>query len=174
MTRLIAITSVLAALAVAGCGGDDGDSGADQPAAESSQKDANASAGRPSDSATSARGSVLSVQKTSYGTILADADGRTLYLFTKESSDTSRCYGACAQAWPPFLTKGEPRAGQGATADLLGTTDRSDGSTQVTYHGRPLYYYVDDTQPGEVGCQNVSEFGGLWLVVAPSGQAIRS
>ena len=71
----------------------------------------------------------------SYGTILANGDGRTLYLFTKEPSSKSRCFGACAQAWPPFLSKGKPRAGRGAKAQLLGSTERSDGSAQVTYRG---------------------------------------
>ena len=110
----------------------------------------------------------------SYGTILANGDGRTLYLFTKEPSSKSRCFGACAQAWPPFLSKGKPRAGRGAKAQLLGSTERSDGSIQATYRGHPLHYYEGDTQPGDVGCQNVVEFGGLWLIVAPNGEAIRS
>ena len=71
-----------------------------------------------------------------------------------------------------MLTDGGPRAGAGLDPKLLGTTERDDGSTQVTYNGHPLYYYVDDP-PGEVLCQNVDEFGGLWLVVKPSGDAVQ-
>jgi len=74
----------------------------------------------------------------------------------------------------PVPQQGKPRAGRGAKAQLLGSTERSDGSIQVTYRGHPLHYYEGDTQPGEVGCQNVVEFGGLWLIVAPNGEAIRS
>ncbi|MEZ5123765.1 MAG: hypothetical protein R2736_19705 [Solirubrobacterales bacterium] len=91
--------------------------------------------------------------------------------FAKETNGRSDCYGACAEAWPPVLTDGEPRAGSGAGARLLGTTRRHDGTTQVTYAGRPLYYYVDDP-PGQLLCHNVSEFGGLWLAVRPSGDAV--
>jgi predicted lipoprotein with Yx(FWY)xxD motif len=118
-------------------------------------------------------GVTVSTHGSDYGTIVADGEGRALYLFEKETSDRSECYGACAQAWPPLLTKGAPRGAGGAQASQLGTTKRSDGSTQVTYNGHPLYYCVDDTAPGEVGCQNVNEFGGLWLVVDPNGNAIQ-
>jgi predicted lipoprotein with Yx(FWY)xxD motif len=106
-----------------------------------------------------------------YGSVLFDAEQQAIYLFDKETSDTSRCYGACAEAWPPVLTEGNPRAGEGVDAKLLGTTERDDGSTQVTYRDHPLYYYVHDP-PGEVFCHEVEEFGGLWLVVDPSGEAV--
>jgi predicted lipoprotein with Yx(FWY)xxD motif len=66
------------------------------------------------------------------------------------------------------LTDGDPRVGAGVDAKLLGTTERDDGSTQVTYAGHPLYYYVDDPQ-GQVLCHNVEELGGTWLVVEPGG-----
>ena len=62
---------------------------------------------------------------------------------------------------------------QGVEQSLLGTTRRRDGRLQVTYNGWPLYYYVDDIRPGQVTCQNVDEFGGLWLVVRPRGQLVR-
>ena len=70
-----------------------------------------------------------------------------------------------------MLTKGKPRAGTGADADLLGTTKRRNGKLQVTYNGHPLYYYKDD-EPGRILCHNVDEFGGLWLVVNPRGNAV--
>jgi predicted lipoprotein with Yx(FWY)xxD motif len=120
------------------------------------------------------RGSSVKVMNTRYGPVLFDGRGRALYLFTREAgSSRSRCYGDCASAWPPFFTRGKPRAGSGAKSGLLGTTKRRDGKAQVTYNGRPLYYYVTDRKPGQVTCQDVAEFGGTWLVVSPSGKAIR-
>jgi predicted lipoprotein with Yx(FWY)xxD motif len=66
------------------------------------------------------------------------------------------------------VTKGEPQAGGNVEEDLLGTVQRDDGTTQVTYGGHPLYYYAHEA-PGEVKCHDVRGFGGLWLVVGPDG-----
>ncbi|MCL4287942.1 MAG: hypothetical protein KJ006_09895 [Thermoleophilia bacterium] len=107
-----------------------------------------------------------------FGPILFDGEDRAIYYFDKEASAESECYGACAEAWPPVLTEGAPEAGGDADRALLGTTERDDGSTQVTYDGHPLYYYVDDP-PGEALCHDVDEFGGLWLVVEPDGAAVQ-
>jgi predicted lipoprotein with Yx(FWY)xxD motif len=115
----------------------------------------------------------ITVRRSRYGRVLFDGRGRVLYLFTRERTERPRCYGACAAAWPPFLTEGRPSAGRGARSSLLGTTRRRDGSRQVTYRGRPLYYYVGDRRPGQILCHNVVEFGGRWLVVSPSGRAVR-
>ncbi len=140
------------------------------PATTSAAEDASPSAGQGE---AAAGGTELVAADSQYGSILFDSEQRAIYLFDKESSESSQCYGACAEAWPPVLTEGEPRAGAGLDPKLLGTTDRNDGSTQVTYGGHPLYYYVDDP-PGEVLCHNVDEFGGLWLVVEPrSGEAVQ-
>ena len=92
---------------------------------------------------------------------------------TADSRRASSCYGTCAKAWPPFLTKSVPRALRGADRAKLGTVKRRNGTTQVTYAGHPLYYYVGDTKPGQILCQNVREYGGLWLVVSPSGKLVR-
>ena len=120
------------------------------------------------------RGKTVKVMNSRYGRILVDGRGHTLYLFTRdERKNRSRCYGGCADAWPPLYTRGKPRAGTGAKAGELGTTRRRNGRLQVTYNGHPLYYYVDEDEPGEILCQNVEEFGGLWLVVSPAGSAIR-
>jgi predicted lipoprotein with Yx(FWY)xxD motif len=118
-------------------------------------------------------GKTVKVMKTDYGRILVDGHGKALYLFTRDPRDKSRCDGACADAWPPFLTRGEPQVGDGATESLLGTSTRSDGKRQVTYRGRPLYYYVGDREPGQVLCQDVEEFGGHWYVVRSNGKAVR-
>ena len=117
------------------------------------------------------RGATVKVVDSQFGRVIADRRGEALYLFDKEKSKRSRCYGECAVAWPPALTKGKPRAGTGADADLLGTTKRRNGMLQATYNGHPLYYYKDD-EPGRILCHNVNEFGGLWLVVNPRGAAV--
>ena len=109
--------------------------------------------------------------RSDYGTILVTGAGRTIYLFDKEKQPKSECYGACATAWPPLLTKARPVAASGARRDLLGTTPRN-GKKQVTYAGHPLYLYAPE-DPGEILCQDVFEYGGLWLIVRPSGTPVR-
>jgi len=116
--------------------------------------------------------STLTVRTSTYGKILFGGGGRALYAFTKDPRRRSVCSGGCAKAWPPYLVTTRPKAGTGVKASLLGTTKRPDGGTQVTYNGRPLYFYVGDPV-GQVRCQNVSEFGGLWLVVRPNGLLVR-
>ena len=110
---------------------------------------------------------------STYGSILFDGAGKALYVFTRDPRGRSACTGACARAWPPYLVKTRPRAGTGARTSLVGTTRRPGGALQATYAGRPLYYYVGDRRPGQVRCQNVFEFGGLWLVVRPGGRPVR-
>jgi predicted lipoprotein with Yx(FWY)xxD motif len=112
------------------------------------------------------------VRASSFGRILFDGRGFVLYGFTRDPRGSSACNAACARAWPPYLVKSRPRAGNGASARLLGTTKRANGSLQVTYAGRPLYYYVGDRRRGQILCQNVNEFGGAWRVVRPSGRLV--
>jgi predicted lipoprotein with Yx(FWY)xxD motif len=102
--------------------------------------------------------------------MLFDGNGQAIYLFDTETTSRPACYGDCADAWPPVLTTGPPQAAGEARADLLGTTDRDDGSVQVTYAGHPLYYYAHEA-PGQVLCHDVTDFGGTWLVVTPGGAA---
>jgi predicted lipoprotein with Yx(FWY)xxD motif len=125
--------------------------------------------------AAAAATATVKVHKSRYGRILVDGQGRTLYLFTRDRGGKSRCYGACAQAWPPFLAGADaaPQAAAGADAAKLGTAARRGGTTQVSYAGHPLYYYVNDRKPGQILCQDVAEFGGTWLVVTPAGRAVR-
>ncbi len=116
----------------------------------------------------SRQGREVKIAGSDFGPMLFDRSGQAIYLFDKEATNTPRCYGACAKAWPPVLTSGSPQ-GSGAVRDpLLGTTPRKDGSRQVTYAGHPLYFYAHEGK-NEVLCHNVSEFGGLWLVITPSG-----
>jgi predicted lipoprotein with Yx(FWY)xxD motif len=110
---------------------------------------------------------------SNFGQILYDASGQAIYLFDAEDSDRPQCYGDCAEAWPPVLTKGSPRATDAVRSSLLGTTERSDGSMQITYAGHPLYFYADEGKY-QVLCHNVEEFGGTWLVVQPGGRPAES
>lgn len=156
--RAMTLVGVVAAVAVLGAGC--GDSGSDRNAMKP-----------PAAMASASKGRTIKAVGSEYGKVVADAKGEAFYLFDKEDGPKSECYGACAKAWPPVLTKGKPRAGKGVKASLLGTTKRKNGKLQVTYAGQPLYYYVDDS-PGTILCQNVDEFGGLWLVVKPNGAPV--
>src|SRR4051812_46226890 len=111
--------------------------------------------------------------RSRFGRVLFDHRGFVLYVFTRDPRGRSVCNGACARAWPPLIVHRRPTAGRGLRQGLLGTTRRSDGRRQVTYAGRPLYYYVGDTRPRQISCQNVAEFGGTWLVQSPSGAPVR-
>ena len=169
MIRVPAVLALTGALALAGCGGDDDEpAGSEQggEAAATMQMAAEESAEKPAP-----KGTTIKLGDSQFGRILFDSGDQAIYLFDKESGPTSECYGDCAAAWPPVLTKGEPQAAGGVKASLLGTTKRDDGTAQVTYNGHPLYYYAHEG-PGEVTCHDVLEFGGLWLVVAAAGDAV--
>ena len=112
---------------------------------------------------------VLKAGSSSYGKALFDGRGFVVYGFTRDHGH-SACYGACAKAWPPyFAPKGTLTLGAGLKKPLLGTVKRKNGRRQVTYAGKPLYYYVGDTKPGQILCQDVVEYGGRWLILKPSG-----
>ncbi len=117
--------------------------------------------------------STVTAGRSTYGVVLFDNHGKALYAFTRDPRGQSTCSRACAAAWPPYVVDDGPRAGDGARQALLGTTRRPDGRRQVTYAGRPLYYYVGDRKPGQILCQNVFEFGGRWLVIRPDGRLVR-
>jgi len=106
------------------------------------------------------------------GSFLTDGNGRTVYLFTKDSGTMSSCSSGCASVWPPVTTSTHIQVGGGASASLLGTSQRAGGQTQVTYNGHPLYYFVGDAQPGQTNGERLNEFGGLWYAVSPSGMQV--
>ena len=101
-------------------------------------------------------------------TVLTSAKGFTLYSFAPDTSTKSNCNGSCAQNWPPV--KGPATAGAGLTGKL-GTIKRSDGSTQATFDGHPLYTFVKDTGPGTDTGNGLNAFGGLWHALTASGSA---
>lgn len=115
-----------------------------------------------------ATGTIITTGDSEFGTMLFNDDRQAIYIWELEESTEPECYGDCAEAWPPVLTNGAPRAAGSVNSDLLSTTERTDGSTQVTYNGHPLYYYAHEG-PGEVKCHNISTHGGLWWVIQPSG-----
>src|SRR3954464_7106744 len=104
------------------------------------------------------------IDSDGFGPVLHDGRGQAIYAFTYDRRGRSRCFGECAHDWPPVLTSGKPRAGKRVDDDLLGTTKRSNGTTQVTYKSRPLYFYRNEGRR-QIFCQNVLSFGGRWLVV---------
>lgn len=112
----------------------------------------------------------IKLAQTGLGTVLVDgAKEMTLYLFNRDSGSTSNCYGGCAATWPPLLANGAIHVGPGLQKSLLGTTQRTDGTTQVTYAGHPLYFYAKDTKPGDTAGQAVNN---VWWVVSSSGAQI--
>ena len=115
-----------------------------------------------------AKGIVVTTRDSDFGSVLFDASGQAIYIWEVEASEKPECYGDCAHAWPPVVTDGPPVAQGEVNASLLGTTTRTDGATQVTYAGHPLYYYAHEGK-NEVKCHNVSTHGGLWWVVTPAG-----
>ena len=132
-----------------------------------------ASSGSMSSGATSSGGgTMVTTANGTVGTYLTDGSGRTLYLWMADKSGKSNCSGSCAAVWPPLTTKGAPAAGGSAKAADLGTVARSDGAKQVTYNGHPLYYYANDSKPGDITGEGNNGFGAKWWVVAPSGTAI--
>ena len=115
----------------------------------------------------------VKIGSSQYGRMVFDGRGFALYAFTRDGGGPSRCYGACARAWPPYIVTGALRAGIGTKRSLLGTVRRRGGRRQLTYAGRPLYYYIGEKRPGQVLCQNVREYGGLWLIVRGTGRIVR-
>jgi len=107
------------------------------------------------------------------GKVLVNGNSQTLYLFEKDKNGKSACSGQCAKFWPPVLTKGAATAGTGIKKSLLGTTKRSDGTTQVTYNKHPLYRFLNDkNKVGSAKGQEVDAFGAEWYVVGANGKKV--
>jgi predicted lipoprotein with Yx(FWY)xxD motif len=116
-------------------------------------------------------GAMVEVAESDLGSILVEAERQTLYVFLNDSGGESSCYEDCADNWPALETDGEPQAGEGVEASLLGTTEREDGAVQVTYNEMPLYYFAGDEAPGDTNGQGV---GDVWYVVSPEGEPIQA
>lgn len=166
---LLAAAPVVVALVVAGCGGSysngsssNGSSGSSSSGSSSAQPAASKSAAGPA----------VALKKLSDGNALVDAQGRALYLFEADKGDRSTCNGACASAWPPAAATGHPTAGPGLVSSKLGTTKRSDGTTELTYNGHPLYRYVADMKPGDANGEGLNQFGAKWYLLGATGNKI--
>jgi predicted lipoprotein with Yx(FWY)xxD motif len=148
------------ALVAAGCGGGNGGGGN------------SAAASTPPKTASGQATTIGTASEGNLGTILVDSQGRTLYLFQKDSGTTSTCFGACASAWPPLRASGKATVGSGLRAALVGTTSRSDGMPQVTYNGHPLYLFAGDQKPGDTEGQGSTAFGGGWFALNSAGNQV--
>ena len=185
-TRLLTF-SVALVFALAACSGDgDTQEGAGAGATTATQtttatdespatEDAAASARRPEGEEglrVPAQRAQIVADTSDFGRVLFDANGQAIYVFEIDGPDTSSCTNdECVKAWPPVLTQEQPTAGAGVDAGLLGTIRRDDGTLQVTYNERPLYFYEHEG-PGEIKCHNVNLHGGLWWIVTPSGDPV--
>jgi len=118
--------------------------------------------------AAAASSAALKTARISGAAVLTNAEGFTVYSFGPGMASKSNCNGSCAHYWPPV--KGPVTAGTGVTGKV-GTITRSDGSTQATYNGHPLYTYVSDTAPGQDKGNGLNLSGGVWHVVPASGAA---
>jgi predicted lipoprotein with Yx(FWY)xxD motif len=165
LSSLAAVTAIaLSAVAISACGS----SGSSDPQ-QAKTDSGGATTAAPSTGAASA---TVDLASSSLGKILVDAQGRTLYLFQADAGTTSACSGACATAWPPLVTTGNPTVGSGVKQSLLATSKRADGAVQVTYSGHPLYLFKGDTASGQTNGQGSTGFGALWYAVSAAGNAI--
>lgn len=150
-----AVAALAIVLSACGGGGHDQGSGATATTAAAQQ---------------AAEGTVA-VANTGLGEVLVDAKGRTLYVFTKDKGDQSVCSGKCAVAWPALTVTGAATPGTGVEASLLSTSKQANGSSQVTYGGKPLYHFAGDKAPGDTNGQGLN---GVWWVVKGDGSLVQS
>lgn len=161
----VTLLGAMLALGAIACG-DDNNGGKTPQAAtptEAAGQPTEADATEPSSGTPSAESAtVIATENADKGTILTDADGNTLYTFDQDTAGTSACGDSCVGTWPPYTIDGEPTAGDGVSG-TLGTIERDDGSTQVTYDNKPLYQYASDSAPGDTNGDGVA---GYWHVVS--------
>ena len=160
---MIRVVVLIGVLAIAGCGSEGSQAAPVTPAGATPTPSAPARASAPA-------GTRITLRGSQFGRMLWGPGRQAIYVFERDSRNRTRCYGECARAWPPVYTSGSPIAGRGVRASLLGTIRRRGGRRQVTYAGKPLYYYAHEG-PGQVLCHRVNLNGGLWWVVGANGAA---
>lgn len=172
-TGLIAVLGASALLA-AGCGSSKSSSSTSATsAAESEKSTSTAATTTPATTAASAGVAVTVKHASKLGTVLAAGPKKlTVYMFEGDHGASSSCSGACASVWPPVTTSGAPTVSGAASSSDLGTITRSDGTTQVTYKGHPLYFFARDKDSGDAYGEGVKGFGADWYVLAPSGAKV--
>jgi predicted lipoprotein with Yx(FWY)xxD motif len=159
--RLLAAPLLVAGVALAAA------CGSSTPPASSSTHTSSPPTGAQASSVT------IMTRSTSKGTVLTNAQGKTLYWFAIDTPTTSKCTGTCLSYWPPLI--GKPSAAPGTSLPKgFGTITRSNGQVQATYDGHPLYTYVSDTAPGQIGGNGLNLSGGLWWAMTPSGAKLGS
>ena len=159
MRKLLGTAALLAALTVAAaaCGGNN------------NQSSGTAATAAPTTAAAQETGgTTVAVASSTLGDILVDGDGRTLYAFTKDKGDQSVCSGDCATSWPALT--GTASAGTGVQASLLSTSMQANGKSQVTYGGKPLYYFAGDAKPGDTNGEGV---GNVWFALTADGELVK-
>ena len=160
--RLLIPAAVGASLTLAACGSSSNNSSASHSAAGYRQP-----ATPPA--STSSTGLTIGTANGSVGTYLTGHSGRALYIWVADSKGRSSCAGACATAWPPLTASSVPQVSGGAHAGDLSLIARSDGTKQVAYLGRPLYYYSGDTAAGTTNGQGSDQFGAKWWLISTAG-----
>jgi predicted lipoprotein with Yx(FWY)xxD motif len=156
VVTLAASAAVVPVLVLGACGGDDSDNSSSTTTPKNQ----------------GAQSATVDVAKTGLGDVLVDSQGRTLYLFLADQGTTSECSGQCAVNWPPVEVGGSPTAGKGADASLIATTVRSDGKTQVTYNGHPVYSFQGDKKAGDTNGEGLVAFGAGWFALSPAGNQV--
>ena len=163
--KLLIPTAIGASLVLAACG-------SSSKGSSSSTQAASAYGGASAPASTTASATTIGTASGSAGTYLTGPSGKALYIWVADSNGKSACSGACAQAWPPLSATTTPKVTGGVSAGDITLISRSDGSKQVAYKGRPLYYYVGDTGSGMTNGQGSSQFGAKWWLISPSGTVI--
>jgi len=167
-TRLMAAPLVGLAVLFAACSTGGGASPA-APATQAPATQPPATAAPASEAPSEAAAATVALGDNALGQIVVDGEGKTLYVFVPDDAGDSTCYDDCATAWPPLTVEGTPGAGEGLAATDLGTTARTDGTTQVTFKGWPLYYFQGDQAAGDTNGQGLN---GVWWVVAADGTMV--
>ncbi|MCX4769048.1 hypothetical protein EES39_23125 [Streptomyces sp. ADI92-24] len=175
-TAAVLASALLMAGAAAGCSGGGSDSGSSSGTDTSSQNSGRQvdvpAAASTSPGASTSPAPTVSVKKGTHGKTLVNEKNMTLYVFDKDTKNTSLCTDSCAKAWPPLLDTKTPTAGSGVDPKLLKTTTRSDGKKQVTYNGHPLYRFDQDKKAGDAKGQGVDAFGAKWYVINAKGEQV--
>jgi predicted lipoprotein with Yx(FWY)xxD motif len=172
VNRPLAVCSITAAVALlaAGCGSSSNTTTTSATTAASVSTPATSTPASTSPASTTTAAALVSTKHSKLGTVLATGPKmRTVYLFEGDKGAASACTGECAQVWPPVTTTGSPKAQGSAVAADLGTITRSDGTTQVTYKGHPLYLYAKDMDTSDSYGQGIKSFGADWYMLKPSG-----
>jgi predicted lipoprotein with Yx(FWY)xxD motif len=173
---------VIAALLIAGCGSSSSSSSTTSaPASTSPATSSSATSTSTPASTTAAGGTGVAVSikhgklgkpAKAYTFLGAGPKQLTVYVWDADTGSKSTCYGACATVWPPVTTTGMPQISGGVSSAMLGTTKRTDGTTQLTYNGHPLYYFAKDGDSGDAYGEGSKAFGAGWYVMMPNGHDI--